>query len=446
MEERALRAIAGLLEERSLEGYLVGGYVRDRLLGRPSVDIDLVVERQAVELAKEAADRLGGSFFVLDEETEVARVILKEEPGPILFIDFALMRAGSILGDLALRDFTLDAMAMKIGSPLLIDPHGGQRDLEARWLRAVSERIFQDDPLRMLRAVRLAAELNLRIDPKVEKLIREGSALLSEVSEERIRDELAKILLLPGTSCHLSRLDDLGLLREILPEITALRGVGESGEGLRALYLHSLAVVDGLERILAGEAVPLAPLDQKLSVHVEEELGGGRPRLVSLKLAALFQKVGGSAFPAMRRLRFSRREIALVQAILKGYLRPKELSAREDASDLGAYRFFRHRGKAGIDILLLSLAEYLVMEQTGAQIEGFPELVGSFLRKYYEERERVISPPKLISGHDLQAKFGLAPGTRLGELLEQVREARVRGWVATREEALEFVGRILAER
>ena len=127
-------------------------------------------------------------------------------------------------------------------------------------------------------AVRLAAELGLRIDPEVEELIREGDELLDRVSEERIRDEISKILLLPGASRHLRKLDTLGLLERILPELTGLEGISEARAELRDPYLHSLAVMDGLEGALSGEVAVLVPFGERISAHRQSELSSGRPQ------------------------------------------------------------------------------------------------------------------------------------------------------------------------
>ncbi|MGB3903534.1 MAG: hypothetical protein WBB22_01295 [Anaerolineae bacterium] len=155
-----------LLTEHSCEAYLVGGYVRDRLMGRETEthDLDLAVAREAIGLARRAADRLGGAFVLLDEERQTARVVLRDE-NERFYVDFASLRGDSVETDLAGRDFTINAMAINAQDaaprPQLIDPYGGGQDLDRKVVRAVSDTIFRDDPVRLLRAVRLAAELEM---------------------------------------------------------------------------------------------------------------------------------------------------------------------------------------------------------------------------------------------------------------------------------------------
>ena len=185
--------ICRFLRARHVEFYLVGGYVRDQLLGRPSHDADFVVAGEALRLARKVADRFGGHFFPLDKERDTGRAILRDEEGEPFFVDFARLRGEDIVADLALRDFTIDAIALDLSDPVgprLIDPYDGCDDLRAGLVRAVSEEAFRDDPLRTLRAVRLAAELGMAIEPHTEALLREAAPLISRVSAERVRDEL----------------------------------------------------------------------------------------------------------------------------------------------------------------------------------------------------------------------------------------------------------------
>ncbi|MEA3459119.1 MAG: CCA tRNA nucleotidyltransferase, partial [Chloroflexota bacterium] len=163
-----------LLQERCMEFYLVGGYVRDLLLEHPGRDVDFALAGDAMGLAREIADEFGGFFVPLDEERCIGRAILRDESGEPFYMDFARLRGGGIATDLALRDFTINAMAIDLSNPdqlRLIDPHNGRRDLEDKTIKAISDTAFEDDPLRTLRAVRLAAELDFHIEPKTEALI-----------------------------------------------------------------------------------------------------------------------------------------------------------------------------------------------------------------------------------------------------------------------------------
>jgi tRNA nucleotidyltransferase/poly(A) polymerase len=297
--------------------WLVGGYVRDRLLGRPTHDLDLIVPSDAVRLARRLGDAFGGASFVLDAQRDVGRVILADATGQALAVDVARLRVPELLDDLALRDFTVNAMALDIASPAmpLVDPFDGRADLDRRLLRAVTEGAFHDDPLRMLRGVRLVAELGLAIDGATFNLIRRDARLLPAVSPERIRDELMRIVASPLGWQHLRLLADLGLLQVALPESAAQSGVAQSPPHYQDVFDHSRSVLahlqgifsliwpdgpharpqaaPGCATVIAGEdrwreiELTLAPYVADLQQHLAQPLAAGRTRKDALCWAAL---------------------------------------------------------------------------------------------------------------------------------------------------------------
>ena len=481
--EEVLKKICGFLTACSIEGYLVGGCVRDRLLGRGSRDIDLVVQADAVALAREMADWLGGSFVLLNDVHGTGRIVLRDATGEHVFFDFTWLRGGDPVADLGLRDFTINAIAVDIAYIFqeelpLIDPCGGQRDLAERRIRAVSDVVFRNDPLRLMRAIRLAGELGFTVEPFTDVLMRRDHLLIQQVSRERVRDELVRILTLPHAAGSLAELDSTGLLPAIIPELGPLKRMEQPPPHYLDVFEHSLETVRELEGVIealgsGGDRAlePLVPFAPRLLSHLQGYLAGERPWSVLLKLATLLHDVGkpaarqvdsdgrvrffdhdkGGARQAaaiLRRLRFGSREVGVVRAIVRHHMRPLLLAKRERVTSRAIYRFFRDTGEAGVDILLLALADsrathgpYLPAEEW----ERLVALVRLMLTKYYEEREAAIAPPKLIDGDDLMAEFGLQPGPRIGELLEAVREAQVQGEVRTREEALAFVKGLLSD-
>lgn len=228
IQDDLLKRILDLLLIAARPCYIAGGYVREWLLGQPGKDVDFVVAGAAIPLARRIANQTGGAFYVLDEETDAARIVYR--PPSELIVDLAAMRGPDIIADLQARDFTINAMAVDIRhwgqpQPPILDPCGGQSDLASRILRATSERAFQNDPVRLLRALRFAATLNLNIEPQTEAWIRRNAHLLTRPSAERIRQELALIMAAPGASEHLRRMDALGLLSFVIPELAALKGL-----------------------------------------------------------------------------------------------------------------------------------------------------------------------------------------------------------------------------
>lgn len=472
IEEEAIAWLA----QQDTPAYLVGGCVRDRVLQRPSYDLDLAVAGDGLDLARRLANHFRGAYYPLDEARSTGRAILDAGEGRRLVVDIAQFRGPDLGGDLADRDFTINALAADVRAPgEVIDYHNGLADLAEGLIRPVSNGTIQNDPLRALRAVRLAAGLGFSLSPDTEALIRRDGAALAHVSGERVRDELARLLALPKAAPHLGILDDLSLLTVILPELEPLRGLPQPPPHYLDALAHSLETVNALEAFLAqleaasnkhdGTPNPeyaLHPFAVRVDQHLSSRLGEERPRLVTLKLAALLHDTGKPVVRtedsdgrvrflghqgegviltanALRRLRLSRVEVKLGETIVRNHMRPLLLAAQESVSSRAVYRFFRDTGDAGVEVLLHALADHRATYRPGTQDDRWPKLVAltaRMLADYWERKDERVAPPALLSGGDLLRAFGLQPGPQIGELLEVVREAQVSGEVRTREEAL----------
>jgi tRNA nucleotidyltransferase/poly(A) polymerase len=486
-----VQAAMAVCAERGIGVCLVGGAVRDLLRGRAIHDWDLVVERDAISLARATADRLGASFYPLDEERDTGRVVTYDAEGSRTFIDFALRRGSDWRTDLEARDLTVNAMALKLGDDAeLLDPFNGRSDLETRLVRAVTEHSFSDDHVRMMRAVRLAGELGFQIEPHTAALIRRDAALLAGVSVERARDELAKLLALPDALTGIRQMDDLGLLAPMLPEMTALKGVQQSRPHHWPVFEHTLFALGALECIIAiavGQdavlsSVPapgfvwgdvkrtLADFQVQLATHLIWPLGDERPALVSLKLAALLHDCAkpqtrtvdednsthfyghadmGAPIAAerIRALRFNNAEVERVRVITANHMRPQQLADTDSGvTRRAAYRYFRDTHEAGLDVLLLALADHIATHGPDVQPERWArriEAASKLLAEYWTRLARDVAPAPLVSGNDLMAELGLPPGKRIGELLEAIREAQAMGEVSTQGEALALARKLV---
>jgi poly(A) polymerase len=226
-----LATVTKLLARQGIKSYLVGGFVRDVVLKRDTADIDIAVATDALEIAPRIADALGGKFILLDEANRVGRVVIMDKKAPSgghWQLDFSSFEGG-IEPDLGRRDFTIDAMAVDLaelakGDVSLIDPFNGRADLEGKIIRVVSGGAFQADAARLLRAVRLAAELDFTIDSQTEALIKRHSQLIAGIAGERVREELLRLLAIPRSEQILPYLDGLGLLTAIFPEMALAKG------------------------------------------------------------------------------------------------------------------------------------------------------------------------------------------------------------------------------
>ncbi|MGB2826920.1 MAG: metal-dependent phosphohydrolase, partial [Dehalococcoidales bacterium] len=250
-----LKRVNHSLTDRGITAYLVGGVVRDMMLGRRVEDIDIAVAHNALEVASRMADDLYGKYVPLDEDHGVGRIVLSVEDRK-WELDLSTIEGGTEQ-DLARRDFTIDAMAIELEellrnpqSPVLIDPSGGQEDLNRGVIRVVSESAFAEDPVRLLRAVRLAAELSFMIDEDTEALIKHHAHLIGSVAGERVREELLRLLVLPAGGRHLESLEDLGLLDNIFPEMVPTKGVTQPREHCWDVFEHSLRTVKAVDFLL----------------------------------------------------------------------------------------------------------------------------------------------------------------------------------------------------
>jgi poly(A) polymerase len=470
-----------LLSERGIEAYVVGGLVRDLLSGRATADIDLAVAAEAVKTGRELAGLMGGKFVLLDESHDIARIALSAKSGQAgkeqWYIDLSGLKGG-IESDLDRRDFSIDAMAIKlktlIGNPAsfeIIDRCGGQSDLKDRVIRALSEKVFESDPARILRAVRLAAELGFEILPETKAAILRDHLLVSEVAGERVREELLRILASHEAGRFMRLLDELMILTALIPELEPSRGFEQPAEHHWDVLEHSLKTVRSVDFLLrqgqweytSPGVLQEVPWSEDLALHFAEEVNSGSRRSSLLKLAALLHDISkpetkilagerirffghpeqGAEITAgiLERLRFSHREIGLVEMMVRQHMRPTQMSHEGMPTRRAIYRFFRDTGSAGIDILFLSLADHLAArgpELDAGQWSWHTGQVKCILEGYFQQ-PKLIRPVKLLDGHDLINLYGLKPGPEIREILEAVRESQAAGEIFSREEALSYV-------
>jgi len=493
--ELARRALA------DREAWLVGGTTRDRLLGRVSADIDVVlpgdVEPAARALAR-AASR--AACFELSSEHHAWRVVSAAQGWQA---DLEPMRAATIEEDLRLRDFTVNAIAEPLAGGEPIDPLGGIEDLRAGRLRVASPDAFVEDPLRVMRLARVAVELDLEPDTETLALARAAAPLLPRVSAERVFAELRRILSARQARRGVELLVDVGAADAVLPELVRLRGVEQSRYHHADVYEHTLEVLEGtvaLTHALAGgpsgsggssgSGGPSGPGGSSVATQVEAVLaemdGRLRSRLAGvmaepladeltrgqgLAWGALLHDVakpdtrgtspqGGRvtfighdvagaqlAREVLGRLRASERLQSFVAALVRSHLRlgflvhePQPLARRT------LFGYLRASSPVAVDVTLLSIADRLATRGERAQeaIATHVELALATLPDALEWHAN--GPPAVpLRGDDLARELGIAHGPRLGALLEQLLEARYAGDITSRSEAVAYARELLAE-
>lgn len=448
--------------------YLVGGSVRDFLLGRGPRDMDLVVAGSAREALHRLAETAGIRPVVLDAGHDVMRAVF---PGG--HVDIAGLGGGSLEENLKRRDFTINAMALPLESYLrdgdrcreIIDPLGGWEDLRRGIIRACSPRAFEDDPVRVLRGMRLQAQLGFTIAPGTVQLMRVLQRPFNAVPGERVWEELRRILELPGSAGIFRFLDrEAKILEQIFPEAGPMRQVEQNYYHADNVWEHCLKTLVYFERMLEDNLLP-GKLNKAVREYLGQLLTGERKRLPVIKLACLFHDVGKLetrgegkdgritfyghhraggplAEKIGRRLRFSRREIKLLRLLVEWHMQPLFLYKESPPSTRAVIRFFRNLGEETPGCLLLSLADVSSSRMSIGRADLARMYAGyilDLLNRYFEEKERVLNPRPLLSGRDICNIFNLKPSPLVGKLKDALMEAQVGGKVATRREAEEFL-------
>lgn len=476
----AVLDLSDVIADAAESAYVVGGAVRDAILRRPIKDIDIVTPDKGIKLARRIANWLKGAFYPLDESRDIGRVIVDRDDGRLI-IDVSGLRAPDLTGDLLDRDFTINAIAVDLKGDLktLVDPLGGAQDLIDKKLRRCSPSSLADDPIRVLRAIRQSVQFSLRIEPETLRDIKATAPRLSETSPERVRDEWIKLLALAKPTTAVRIADALGVLSITFPELEAQRGVTQSPPHVYDMWSHTLAVMDALKDILntldVGRtedntaqfnlgmvAVGLDRFRQRLQIRLNGLWSDDRPRQAVLMLAALLHDVGkpltepvrdergyntypgheklGAEVTAERlnHLKLSNAEIKSVTNLIRNHLDPAIWQKSLDALDI--YRYWRRLGEDGIDLILLTLADYLGTVGTTYAQDVWLHLVENaqiLFEAYYEKHDLLVDPPMLVNGDDLMRALNLKPGPIIRELLELIREGQVSGQIESIDGAMQ---------
>lgn len=447
-----------ILASANCEVFLVGGAVRDIYLGRKIIDYDLAFAGNAFKLAQEIAPRIGASFVPLDTDHDIARLVVKSAEGNI-YLDFASFKGTDIYEDLKNRDFTINAMAIPLKETCaeVFDPFGGIQDIKAQRISAISEANMLADPIRILRAVRFAVELGYTIEPETFDYMFRNRNLLKRVSAERIRDELFRSFTVDAYQTVLL-LENAALFDVLIPELSAAKGVEQNKYHSLDVWEHCLATLKQLEEnILVDE--------NSITVQIQEYLNGelvqGRSRKALLKFAALIHDIGK---PAVRQLlpgkgvtfwnhdlvgsnmakeiatRFtlSKKEINFIEKIVKYHMRPLFLS-KGHASARALYKFFSETGEDGLGVILHAQADTKAGKiHNDEQVEAFSQTIDMMRDFYFHEFLPKTTNP-LLRGQDILLSLPKIPNNKVGEVLNDVKEAYTIGLISSREEALNYI-------
>ena len=475
------------------EIYLVGGAVRDLLTNRRSPDFDFAVPSNGISLARTVANALKADFMVLDDERDTGRVIIIED-GTYTYLDFAAYRGATLEEDLRDRDFTINAIALNLRDITVIDPLNGATDIRAKVIRACSPDSLSNDPVRILRAVRQAAAFGFSIDKSTREWMKQAADKINNVSIERVRDEVFKMLGGPKASASIRALEMLGVLQHLMPELLKMKGVTQSNPHIHEVWVHTLAVVDQLEDLLTSSlrldfdpektsdmfmgliSLKIGRYREQIAKHFANQLNPSRSHRSLLMFSALYHDVckpdtktidengrirffdhdiKGAEVTADRARAFnlSNDEVERLHTIVRHHMRFHFFADRleregQPPSRKAVYRFFRDSGAAGVDLILLALADLRGTkgnELTQVTWTVYLDIARILLENYWEHPEEVVNPPRLIDGNELMKELSLQPGKVVGTLLESIRENQAAGKIVDKEQALAFAREELAK-
>ncbi|MCX6394240.1 MAG: HD domain-containing protein [Solirubrobacterales bacterium] len=447
--------------------WIVGGAVRDEILGRDVVDIDAVVSGDPEAVASGVRKAVGNSaMFSLNDAFGAWRVVDHDHRWQV---DVSPLAGTTISEDLAHRDLTVNAIAREVGSQELIDPFDGRRDLDAKVLRAVGSTSFTDDPLRVLRLVRIAGELGFEVEPATLELARDASPQLPAVSGERQFMEFGRIIGGGESLAGIRLMDDLGALEAVLPELTQLRGIGQSSYHHLDCFEHTLMV---LEQSLMLEDSPdlLGESGLEVAALLNGDIGDGLRRWDAVRLGALLHDIAKSTtrveysggrigFPdhqivgmavtaeILARLRTSTRLSSAVQAMVRHHMDAGFMTHHEPVSARDIEGYLVSTEPVSVDVTVLSAADRLATRGRRSD-EAIPRHMGlcEKLLRAAVEREKKGTDPALIRGDDLASALGIEQGPQVGVLLAELAAAQYAGEICTEEEAVAHAQRFLASQ
>jgi len=470
-EKNLLKPVLDFAKAKKAKLYLVGGILRDKLIGRQKAnpDFDFAIKRHAISFGRQLAKKMKAGFVVLDEEHGACRVVRKIDGGFCTF-DFSDFRSKTLEEDLLHRDFTVNTLALELEKAFdadphrsLLDHHGARGDLKKKIIRIAHKKSFSEDPLRILRSLSYACILGFAIDKETLGLAKISRRKLAKVSSERVRDELFKIFDAQNSYDYIVLLDESKILEILFPEFIKMRGIGQGPYHHLDVWQHTLETLKQLDLLFKQTR------NEEIIKYLDRVISSERKRRAVLKLSALLHDIGkpkalryeegktifhGHEWMGIRpteeiskRLKLSNDEILVLRKIVRYHLRPGFLADHEVITARAKFRFFRDTGPEAIGTLLLSLADQRATKGPLTTVESrsrHEKTVSGLIREYYR-KAKVKKAPRLANGDDLIKEFKLEPSPLIGKILSEIEEAQAIGLVKSKGQALKLAAKIIKD-
>ena len=450
------------IKTQNTDAFLVGGSVRNLLLGEPVNDWDFVVPQNAINLAQVIAKKTHSAFVLLDEELDIARIVPRNKDE--IYLDFAGAR-GSLDEDLSLRDFTINSIALDMKTGKIIDPANGMVDLKNNIIRAKKRDNIVDDPLRILRGYRMEARFGFELEEETLRWMKELKDKLLKVSFERIRDEIFKILKSSSSYKIINKMYKDGILPVIIPEMPAMENLEQNKFHKFDVLEHSLVTYEETEKLIHSKKLPFEHSDE-INAYLRENISGDRNILQLLKFATLLHDIGKPGSQTVnhlghiyyrghpivgkeiwdkiaRRFKLSNKEISLGGKFVEYHLEPIMVVKSEEGRQRQArlYRFYKNGGKSVPGVILLSWGDV-----EGGQGKLLTQEMIDFhhnycrlMMKHYFEEDIIAKPPVFLTGKEIMEMLQMNSGKEVGDIIEKLQEAAALGEVSSKDEAKDFV-------
>lgn len=440
------------------EIYVVGGTVRDFLMGKISYDRDLiVVDEDAKSFSQKVAEFFDGVFIPLDEENKIYRIVLKDKKN---FLDITNPIGGNLEEDIMRRDITINAIAVNIKTGEIPSfCKFGIQDIQYKIIREIKEENFTDDPLRMLRVYRFYANLGFEISPELLNITKKHASLINKPAKERIEYELMKLFDGEFAAQALLKMDESEILEIIFPFVKELKQVPPNLHHHLDLFNHSIETVNQVQKFYE-----ISP--KEVQEHLKKVDFGGFSRLAHLKLAALMHDIGkfstwtiepdtgrhrfikhedvGAklAIPILKKMCFSNKQIDYISYIIKKHMYPTAVVSAPELNDKVMMRYVRKSADNAIDTIIIAKADRVSAqgpEITKELVEENITLLDKLLRFYLNTKETLTPLPKLIDGREVMSILNINPSPILGKILNELHEAQISGDILTKDDAVRFI-------
>ena len=442
---------------KGVECFLVGGFLRDLTTGEISHDRDLIVKSDvAKNLAKNIADGTNSHFVPLDEENKIYRVVMPDKTN---YFDISAMLEDDLDKDIRRRDLTINSLAYDLNKDEIVDKVGAISDFEGKILRTADLKNFVDDPLRMLRVYRFLAKYNFEIDKNIKNFIKNNLVLIEKPAKERINTEIMKLFEGRYSDIALLRMDEVGLIDKIFPVMKEVKTIPPNTHHHLDLQHHLIETVRQVQRNY--ENLP----EERRKILDDMEFGN-YSRRAFLKFSAFMHDIGKpdtwtideetgrhrfimhdevgakKIVPIMSDLKFSKKQIAYVQKMIKFHIYPSSLVREENVGSKARLKFFRKMYPYFEDVIILAMSDRLsAMGEaitTDIIVKNLSNL-SILLDECFEFGSAVASPKPFLTGNEVMKISGLKQSKALGDIIKALYAEQLEGNISSREEAIEFV-------